>query len=116
MNHYSLHARLGNPETACFAKGFNRRRKITGNGLATPCPWCDAPAMKLQQGQIWEKAGQRLRIVHIERLSVEYMRLYRKPPVNGKRIPHHTVTKKEFCRMIKDATLIPENPVSTPSE
>ncbi|MFY8268008.1 MAG: hypothetical protein ACOVLK_01295 [Terrimicrobiaceae bacterium] len=59
--------------------------------------------MKLQQNQIWLKGTEYLRIVQLERLEVQYKTLT--DPLSG-RGPHQTVTKKEFCRLIKDATLL----------
>lgn len=59
--------------------------------------------LKLQQGQMWKKDGQLLRIVHLERLSVGYKEVKN---VETKEGEHHTVTKKEFCRLIKGAELL----------
>ncbi|MEM7602616.1 MAG: hypothetical protein AAF357_14520 [Verrucomicrobiota bacterium] len=56
--------------------------------------------MKLQQNQLWKKGEQFYRIVHLERLSVDYKTVDPKDPEAGK---HHSVTKKEFCRLIKGA-------------
>ena len=59
--------------------------------------------MKLQQSQIWKSGGQYFRIVRLERQAVEYKAM---PGPNTKRGTHHTVTKKEFCRLLKGATLM----------
>jgi hypothetical protein len=59
--------------------------------------------MKLQQGQIWKKGDEFLRIVHVERLEVKYKAM--KNLVSREGTPHH-VTKKEFCRLLKGATLL----------
>lgn len=56
--------------------------------------------MKLQQNQLWRQGDQFYRIVHLERLSVDYKLVDPKDPEAGS---HHTVTKKEFCRLIKGA-------------
>ena len=56
--------------------------------------------MKLQQGQIWQKGDQFLRIVHLERLEVEYKVVLR---LNTREGVHHHVSKKDFCRLIKGA-------------
>ncbi|MGC6425259.1 MAG: hypothetical protein ACON4O_09775 [Lentimonas sp.] len=65
--------------------------------------------MKLQQGQIWKTNPEvhshdgkslYLRIVHLERLAVEYKELPRPDSKEGK---HKSATKKEFCRLIKRA-------------
>lgn len=58
--------------------------------------------LKLQQGQTWHANGEYLRIVKLERLSVEYKSLLDPMTKDG---THHTATKKEFCRLIKGATL-----------
>jgi hypothetical protein len=62
--------------------------------------------MKLQQDQVWKSGDTYYRIVRLERLAVEYKALKNIHLRDGK---HHHVTKKEFCRLIKDATLL-ENP------
>jgi len=58
--------------------------------------------MKLQQGQIWKQGEILLRIVRLERLEVEY-KAFTDPA--SKEGTHHHVTKKEFCRLVKKATL-----------
>ena len=59
--------------------------------------------MKLQQGQIWQVGEQFLGIVHLERLEVKYKAFRDLTTRDG---THHHVTKKEFCRLIKNATLV----------
>jgi hypothetical protein len=59
--------------------------------------------MKLQQNQIWQKEGEYFRIVQLDRLEVQYKALI---DLTSGRGPHHKVTKKEFCRLIKGATLL----------
>lgn len=59
--------------------------------------------MKLQQNQLWKQGDQYIRIVQLERLKVEYKTL---KEITSKDGPHHHVTKKEFCRMLKGATLM----------
>lgn len=59
--------------------------------------------MKLQQGQIWKQGEDYFRIVKWERLSIEYKAM--KDPRSGEGT-FHTVTKKEFCRLIKGAELL----------
>ena len=59
--------------------------------------------MKLQQGQIWKLGDTYYRIVEWARLSIEYKLV--KDLENGEGT-HHTVTKKEFCRIIKGAELV----------
>jgi hypothetical protein len=59
--------------------------------------------MKLQQGQIWQVGEEFLCIVHLERLEVKYKAFRDLVTREGS---HHHVTKKEFCRLIKNATLV----------
>ena len=58
--------------------------------------------MRLQQGQIWQQGEVFLRIVHLERLEVQYKVVTNIYTNAG---THHKATKKEFCRLIKGATL-----------
>jgi hypothetical protein len=60
--------------------------------------------MKLRQGQLWDLGGQYVRIVVLERLSVEYKAM---KDLLGDEGTRHRVTKKEFCTLIKHATLVP---------
>lgn len=60
-------------------------------------------ALKLLQGQVWSAGGEYLRIVKLERLTVEYKSQTDLVTRDG---THHHATKKEFCRLIKDATLL----------
>jgi hypothetical protein len=62
-------------------------------------------SLKLQQSQVWKLGNVYLRIVRVERLSVDYKQ---QPSPNSKKGTHHHVTKKEFCRLIKGATLMTE--------
>jgi hypothetical protein len=59
--------------------------------------------MKLQQGQIWKAGETHLRIVRLDRLEVEYKAITDLATRDG---THHHVTKKEFCRLVKKATLL----------
>lgn len=59
--------------------------------------------MKLQQGQVWKNGSEYLRIVHLERLEVEYKSILNMITKDG---THHHTSKKEFCRLIKGATLL----------
>jgi len=69
--------------------------------------------IKLRQGQIWQAGEEYLRIVRLERLKVEYKSTLRPTAKKG---THHEVGKKEFCRLIKKAVLLPaaENPPPLP--
>lgn len=60
--------------------------------------------LKLQQGQIWKCGAEYLRIVRLERLEVEYKSLLDPASKAGS---HHVATKKEFCRLLKAAELLP---------
>jgi len=60
--------------------------------------------MKLQQDQVWQQGDTFIRIVHLERLKVTYKEM--KDVISRDGI-HHDVSKKQFCRLIKGATLIP---------
>ncbi|MDB6122425.1 MAG: hypothetical protein JWQ71_1418 [Pedosphaera sp.] len=63
--------------------------------------------MKLRQGQIWKLDEQYIRIVVLERLAVEYKTTKSLLTREG---THHHATKKEFCSLIKKATLVPPAP------
>jgi hypothetical protein len=60
--------------------------------------------VKLQQDQVWKQGDVHMRIIRLERLEVEYKAQKNIHLRDGK---HHVVTKKEFCRLIKGATLLP---------
>lgn len=62
--------------------------------------------MKLQQNQAWKQGNHYLRIVVLERLSVEYKQTRDLAAKDGKR---YRVTKKEFCRLLKGAVLVPSS-------
>ncbi len=57
--------------------------------------------MKLCQGQIWKKGGEYIRIVRLERLEVEYKSM---ASLAGKDGTKHTTSKKDFCRLLKQAS------------
>ncbi|WP_150107518.1 hypothetical protein [Pedosphaera parvula] len=59
--------------------------------------------MKLRQGQTWKLGDQYIRIVVLERLAVEYKILTDLLVREGTR---HHASKKEFCNLIKKATLM----------
>ena len=60
--------------------------------------------MRLQQNQIWKKGDEYICIVVLERMRVEYKVMTDLAAKEGK---HHQVTKKEFCRLLKGAVLVP---------
>ena len=59
--------------------------------------------MKLKQNKVWKRGEEYLRIVQLERLEVRYKAITNLLAGTGE---HHHVSKKEFCRLIKDATLL----------
>jgi len=64
--------------------------------------------MKLQQSQVWKRGDSYLRIVRVERLSVDYKTAHHPHSRKG---THHHVTKKDFCRLLKDATLLSDQEI-----
>lgn len=65
--------------------------------------------MKLSQGQTWKLDQQFIRIARLERLSVEYKIIRDLLTKQGE---HHQATKKEFCKLIKNATLLSADQVA----
>jgi hypothetical protein len=63
--------------------------------------------MKLQQDQIWKCGQEYVRIVHLERLEVVYKSFKSRTSSPGR---HQHTSKKDFCRMLKGATLLTNNP------
>ena len=59
--------------------------------------------MKLQQGQVWKKGGEYIRIVRLERLEVEYKSMASLACKDGTK---HVTSKKDFCRLLKQARLL----------
>jgi len=59
--------------------------------------------IKLRQAQVWKLGGEYFWIVHLERLEVEYKST---TTLTAKKGRHHKVSKKEFCRLLKNATLL----------
>ena len=69
-----------------------------------------ATPIKLRQAQVWKVGADYFRIVRLERLVVEYKST---PTHNAKQGIHVRTSKKEFCRLLKNAELLP--PVKTPA-
>jgi hypothetical protein len=70
--------------------------------------------LKLLQGQVWKLGDRYLRIVRVERLSVDYKEAGSPHPGKG---THHHATKKEFCRLLKGAALMSDQEIFlTPPE
>lgn len=59
--------------------------------------------MKLCQGQVWKQGQEYIRIVRLERLEVEYKSMV---SLAGKEGTHHVTSKKDFCRLLKQARLL----------
>jgi hypothetical protein len=60
--------------------------------------------MKLQQGQIWKQGKEYIRIVRLERLEVEYKSMTSLNSREGRKL---VTSKKDFCRLLKQARLLP---------
>ena len=60
--------------------------------------------MRLEQGQVWQQGRFFYRIVQLERKAVEYKEMIDEVSIHG---THRYATKKDFCRLIKGATLLP---------
>jgi len=67
--------------------------------------------MKLQQAQVWKQDNQYIRIIRVERLAVEYKI---SKDLMAKEGTHHQATKKEFCRLLKNAVLLSTPKVQSP--
>ena len=59
--------------------------------------------LKLKQAQVWKKGDHFIRIVRLERLEVEYRVM---AVVKAGEGTHHHASKKEFCKLLKNATLV----------
>lgn len=64
--------------------------------------------MKLAQNQVYKQGAKYFRIVQLERLGVQYKAVTNLLTRDGE---HHHVSKKEFCRLIKGATLLTQSEV-----
>jgi hypothetical protein len=60
--------------------------------------------MRLQQGQTWKQGDNYYRIVEWARMSITYKTM---TDLESREGTMHRVSKKEFCRLIKDAVLMP---------
>ena len=60
--------------------------------------------MKLCQDQLWKQGKEYIRIVRLERLEVEYKSLTSLASKEGAK---HVTSKKDFCRLLKGAALVP---------
>ena len=64
-------------------------------------------ALKLRQGQVWKHGDEFIRIVHLERLEVRYKTFQNLKTGEGK---HRHTSKKDFCRLLKNFTLLAPKP------
>jgi biotin operon repressor len=64
--------------------------------------------MKLAQNQVWKQGDEYYRIVQLERLEVRYKIVQDFGTGEG---THHHVSKKEFSRLIKGATLLTQEEI-----
>jgi len=64
--------------------------------------------MKLAQNQVYQQGDIYLRIVHLERLEVQYKAIKNLLTGEG---THCHVSKKEFCRLIKGAKLLTQEEI-----
>ena len=64
--------------------------------------------MRLQQNQVYKKGPVYIRIVELERLEVQYKEISNLLSGEG---THHRISKKEFCRLLKGATLLTQEQV-----
>ena len=67
--------------------------------------------MKLCQGQVWKQGKEYIRIVRLERLEVEYKSLASLASNEGTK---HVTSKKDFCRLLKQARLLQRAKASNP--
>jgi len=68
-------------------------------------------ALKLRQGQVWQHGDEYIRIVQLERLEVGYKVVKSLKSGAGE---HRHTSKKDFCRLLKSATLLePKAPAKT---
>jgi len=59
--------------------------------------------MKLKQGQTWKCGDEFVRIVDLQRLEVGYKTFTN---LNRNTGTHQRTSKKDFCRMLKNASLV----------
>ena len=70
-------------------------------------------ALKLRQGQVWKLGDEFIRIVNLGRLEVGYKTFKNLKTGKGK---HHHTSKKDFCRLLKNCTLLVSKPAGPVSE
>ena len=60
-------------------------------------------AFRLRQGQVWKHGDEFIRIVQLARLEIGYKVVKNLKTGEG---THHQTSKKDFCRLLKSATLL----------
>ena len=71
-------------------------------------------ALKLQQGQVWKRGNEFIRIVQLSRLEVAYKIVNNLKTGAGE---HRFTSKKDFCRLLKECRLLaPKAVESLPEE
>jgi hypothetical protein len=68
--------------------------------------------LKLRQGQVWKLGNDFIRIVDLARLEVGYKLMKNLETGEGS---HHRSSKKDFCRLLKSATLLSSRSRATAS-
>jgi hypothetical protein len=68
--------------------------------------------VKLKQGQVWKCGNEYVRIVQLKRLEVGYKSASNPRFSDGK---HQHTSKKDFCRLLKGATLVAPPVGKTPT-
>jgi hypothetical protein len=93
----------------------SRRLTAVSFGVASgETDFLSLPPMKLCQGQTWKQGQQYIRIVRLERLEVEYKSM---TSLTTKEGSVQVTSKKDFCRLLKQATLLPPNrPAAAPKK
>jgi hypothetical protein len=64
-------------------------------------------AFRLRQGQVWKHGDEFIRIVQLARLEVGYKVVRNLKTGEG---THRHASKKDFCRLLKSATLLAPKP------
>ena len=60
-------------------------------------------AVKIRQGQVWIHGTEFIRVVRSDRLEVAFKIFMKLGSDEGQ---HHRASKKEFCRLVKNCTLL----------
>ena len=66
--------------------------------------------MRLYQNQVYQLGNEFFRVVRVERLKVRYKSI---GPLQAGEGEHVEISKKEFCRLIKGATLLSQEEVDS---